>query len=184
MSLGRSLAAGKLISVAWCNSRFRRELLQHPEQALQRRMGIAIPQGISIKCLRNTHRLVHLVVGAATAAAPASLLLDLKRYWESYSDPRLEPLTWCARDPVITHRLVASPGRTMEQWGIALPRSTQIRVVVNSPSVIHIVLPLPPASARLRSKFARALERLGAPTTLKYAGLVGFPDYRALFAED
>ncbi len=179
----RNLLAGKVIALAWCDPRFRRELLQHPERALQRRLGIATPQGISIKCFRNTDRLLHLVVGATVAAAPPSPLLDLKQYWESYSDPKLEPLTWCARDPVVTHRLVSNPRLMMEQWGIALPRRTEIRVVANSPSVVHIVLPIPPASARLRAKFARALKLLGAPTTLKYAGLVGISDYRALFAE-
>lgn len=183
MNTAFSLAAGKVIALAWRNPRLRRELLQHPEQTLQKHLGVAVPKAVSIRFLRNTDRVVHLVVGATAAAAPPSLLLELKRYWESYSDPRLEPLAWCARDPVVTHRLVANPRLVMEQWGIALPRLTEIRVVANSPSMIHMVLPAPPAGARLRAKLARSIKLRGAPTTLKYASLVGLSDYRTLLAE-
>lgn len=180
MSAGRSLVVGNIISSAWTDSRFRLSFFQHPERTLRRRFRLEIPQDISIKPLQNTDRILHLVIGTTVYALPYSPLLDLKQYVEKYTDPRLEPLGWCARDPVLTQRLSSDPRTVLAHWGIHVPRELQLRVVINSPLLIHVVLPTRPKSHTLRKQISQAVKALGAPITLKYASLLGITDLRAL----
>lgn len=180
MDADRSLIIGQIISRAWTDRRFQHDLFRDSADTLRRRVGIAIPSGISIRTLQNGRRLLHLVVGATTHAIPNSPLTELRRYAERYTDPRLEPLNWCARDQTMLARLVSAPRKLLSRWRIRIPRDLQIRVFVDSASLIHIPLPAPPRSATARRTIARIIEKHGAPATLKYVRLTGVSDLRVL----
>lgn len=180
MSAGRSLVVGNIISSAWTDPRFRLSFIRHPERTLRRRFGLEIPQEISIRPLQNTDRLLHLAIGTTVYALPSSPLLDLKQYVENYTDPRLEPLVWCARDPVLMQRLSSDPRTVLARWGIRVPRERKLRIAINSPLLIHVVLPARPKSHALTKQISQAVKAWGAPITLKYASLLGITDLRAL----
>jgi len=180
---GRSVVAGKIIAKAWTDPRFIEELLRRPEIALRQRLRIDIPNGLTIKALRNTDRVLHLVIGATVQASPGSASAELRQYSERYADPALEPLVWCARDPVLTRRLMSDPITYLSRWGLLVPKGLRIRVLANSPTLVHLILPRPPKSKRLRRQIARTLGVRGAPITLKYAMLTNGPDPEALVGD-
>lgn len=176
MIRGRSLVAGRIIAKAWTDPRFVEELLRRPEIALRQRLRIAMPNGIAIKALRNTDRVLHLVVGATVQVFPDPPSAELRQYSERYSDPVLEPLAWCARDPVVMRRLMSDPITYLSRWGLQVRKGLRIRVLANSATLVHLVLPMPPRRRRRRSQIARMLRVRGAPITLKYATLTNAPD--------
>ena len=51
--------------------------------------------------------------------------------------------TWS--DPTFKARLLAEPGQTLAEQGIALPPDIEVRVHENTPTVLHLTLPPAPA---------------------------------------
>jgi hypothetical protein len=180
MNAYRNAIAGKLISLAWRESGFQRALVEDPEKTLRQSLRTVVPKGVSVKILRSTDRILFLVLGTHAHAFPRSSFDDLRDFSESYTDPALQPLVWCARDPTLTKRLVADTHGLLARWGVRIPQRLRIRVVANTPSLVHFAVPAPPGNRATRDAIALALEARGAPVSLKYAALTGVTDLRAL----
>lgn len=180
MNAYRSTIAGKLISLAWRESGFQRALVQAPERMLRQSLRTVVPKGVSVKILRSTDRILFLVLGTHAHAFPRSSFDELREFSESYTAPVLEPLVWCARDPTLTKRLVADTQGLLTRWGVRIPQGLRVRVLTNTPSLVHFAIPAPPGNRATRDAIALALEARGAPVSLKYAALTAVTDLRAL----
>jgi hypothetical protein len=48
-------------------------------------------------------------------------------------------------DPTFKQRLLAEPKAVAQEYGISIPSGLEVRVVENTPTLVHIVLPARPA---------------------------------------
>jgi len=173
MAPARSLLAGRIIAAAWTDRRVAAALVTDPAGTLRRRFGLVLDRGTAVTFLWNTGRVLHLPFGAVTSTAPASALSALRHYSEAYTDPRLEPLVWYARDPTWSARLIAAPVAILRSWDVPVPPGLAIRVLPNTASQVHIPLPARPRSTRIMARLAREFRVAGAPISVKHAALGG-----------
>lgn len=61
-----------------------------------------------------------------------------------------EVISACMRDPALKARLVADPKKVLTELGVKVPEGMTVKVVENSSSVFHLVIPHLPAE-RLRT---------------------------------
>ena len=61
-------------------------------------------------------------------------------------------------NPDFRARLIADPRRTLEDEGLPLPEGVKVKLVENTDSLYHLVLPVPPAEGELsESDFEQSL---------------------------
>jgi hypothetical protein len=61
------------------------------------------------------------------------------------------------RDPTFKQRLLAEPKAVAQEYGISIPAELEVRVVENTPTLVHIVLPARPAVAELSDEQLEAV---------------------------
>ncbi len=83
----------QIIAKAMKEETFRQELLSNPKAAIERALGITIPQGVTIAVHQDTPTAVHLVLPVRA----------LGKGGEELSDAELEQVTgglWCAESGI------------------------------------------------------------------------------------
>ena len=177
MTAERNETMGRIVARVWSDPVFKQQLLSDPGAALVE-LGIAAPEDMEIVVLENTPETTHLVLGAPKRVEPLSALYDIKRFGDTYRDPRLHTLTWVSHDPVHTARIKAEPLEALAQMGVDVPTGMTVIVVENTWTLTHLVLPPQPDAESLDDA---TLERLAAghlPPTARHAALDGPVDYR------
>ena len=173
----RNETVGRIVAKAWSDPEFKRQILSHPRSALAG-LGIAMHRDMEIVALENTAEITYLVLGAPRRAEPVSAIYDIKRFGDTYRDPRLHPLNWISHDPVHTARIKGDPLNALAEMGVEVPPGMTVDVVENTWALTHLVLPPQPHPGALDDA---ALERLAAGhlgPTVRHAALDGPIDYR------
>jgi Nitrile hydratase, alpha chain len=172
---------GGVIATAWSDAAFKALLIAEPIAALAQ-LDIAVPPATTMVARENTHSALHLVTCGRPQALPGSALSDIRDFAELYRDPRLWSLNWIGRDPVATGRMVADPLGELAKIGIHPPAGLSISLLVNTPTLIHLILPpLPPSELRTPLLFER-LSAGQAPAALRLGRLFGAGPYNTLIA--
>ena len=110
MTEERNETMGRIVARVWSDPPFKQRLLSDPGAALGE-LGIAVPEDMEMVVLENTPETTHLVLGAPRRVEPLSAIHDIKRFGDTYRDPRLHTLNWVSHDPVHTARIKADPRR-------------------------------------------------------------------------
>lgn len=139
---------GEVISRAWRDQAFKAEFVKNPRKVLDA-AGVRTPAGGEIKILEDTDAQAHLVL-------PSERLPRDKRLEKLPANPTrhqvlLHLITRAEDDPAFRGTLLQSPAAALRDVKVSLPGSAQLRVVENSASVRHLVLPRP-AGAELREE--------------------------------
>lgn len=180
MTSGRNETMGRIIARAWMDSGFKKRLLADPAAALLE-LGFALPAGKSVIAVENIPTLTHLVLTSPRYTETRSAYSDIKEFGESYRDPRLFPLNWGSHDPVFTARIRADAKAALRYLGVDVPDGMEIRVVENSTSRAHLVLPTRPDDAELASGIADRVADGMVPPAMRYARMLGWASYRQFF---
>jgi nitrile hydratase subunit alpha len=119
----------QVVARAWCDPAFRRWLLDDATAAIAS-LGFTGRQGEHMVAVENTPAVHNMVVCTLCSCYPWAVL-------------GLPP-TWYKSAPYRA-RAVKDPRGVLEEFGVALPASTQIRIWDSTAEVRYLVLPLRPA---------------------------------------
>jgi nitrile hydratase len=172
---------GRVIATAWSDAAFKARLIAEPIAALAQ-LDIAVPPATTMVARENTHSVLHLVTCGRPQALPGSALSDIRDFAEVYRDPRLWSLNWIGRDPVATGRMVADPPGELAKIGIHLPAGLSISLLVNTPTLTHLVLPPMPPGKHCTPRLFERLSAGHAPAALCLGRLFGTGPYETLIA--
>jgi hypothetical protein len=110
MNRDRNKTMGRIMAKAWSDPEFKERLRSDPAATLME-LQISVPADMEIVVLENTPEKTYLVLGAPRRVEPLSAIHDIKRFGDSYRDPRMHSLNWVSRDPVHTARVKADPAK-------------------------------------------------------------------------
>jgi nitrile hydratase len=119
----------QVVARAWCDPEFRRWLLQDATSAIAS-LGFSGRQGEHMVAVENTPEVHNMIVCTLCSCYPWSVL-------------GLPP-TWYKSAPYRA-RAVKDPRGVLEEFGVELPQSTQIRIWDSTAEVRYLVLPQRPA---------------------------------------
>ena len=122
----------QVVARAWCDSEFRRWLLQDATAAIGS-LGFAGRQGEHMVAVENTPQVHNMVVCTLCSCYPWSVL-------------GLPP-TWYKSAPYRA-RAVKDPRGVLEEFGVDLPQTTQIRIWDSTAEVRYLVVPQRPAGTQ------------------------------------
>jgi nitrile hydratase subunit alpha len=121
----------RVIAKAWSNETFRQALLTDATKAV-RTLGLVNPVGDHLIAVENTPALHNIIVCTLCSCYP----------WEVLGLPPV----WYKSAPYRS-RAVNDPRGVLADFGVTLPRDTQIRVWDSTAETRFIVLPIRPAGA-------------------------------------
>lgn len=174
----RNETMGRIVARVWSDREFQHRLSADPGAALAE-LGIPTPADMKIVVLENTLRTTHLVLGAPRRAEPQSAIYDIKRFGDTYRDPRLHSLNWVSHDPVHTARIKADPRTALDEMGVEVPAGMTVVVVENTWSLTHLVLPPKPDADALEKVTLERVATGDLPPTVRHVALDGSAvDYR------
>lgn len=176
----RNEAMGRVIARAWTDNGFKDRLLADAKAALAE-LKMTVPEGKSVTAAVNTPSLVHVVLTSPRYTETNSAYADIKRFGESYRDPRLFPLNWGSHDPVFTARYRKDPKAALQAMGVNVPDGIAVIVVENTMTKAHLVVPARPSDAEMSKD---VLDRVAAgliPPAMRYAALFEPVTYRQFF---
>jgi nitrile hydratase len=122
----------QVVARAWINPEFRRWLLKDATSAIAS-FGFSGRQGEHMVAVENTPEVHNMVVCTLCSCYPWSVL-------------GLPP-TWYTSAPYRA-RAVKDPRGVLEEFGVELPQSTQIRIWDSTAEVRYLVVPQRPASTQ------------------------------------
>jgi nitrile hydratase len=173
----RNETMGRIVARVWSDAEFKRRLLSDPGSALTE-LGVATPADMEIVVLENTAETTYLVLGAPKRVEPLSAIYDIKRFGDTYRDPRLHPLNWVSHDPVHTARIKGDPLKALAEMGVEAPAGMTVVVVENTWTLTHLVLPPQPDDGALDDVTLARLAAGHLGPTVRYAALDGPIDHR------
>lgn len=180
MLLNRTM--GRVVAKAWTDDAFNAKLLAKPKSALAQ-LDIALPAGMTIVARENTASMVHLVTTAKPLAWPNSPLAEIRDFAEVYRDPRLWSLNWLGRDAVATGRMLADPLAELAKIDIRPPKGLTITLLVNTPTLTHLIVPPRPSAARRTPRLLANIAAGCLPAALRLGRLFGAGAYDILIDE-
>ncbi len=173
----RNETMGKIMAKAWSDPGFKKRLQSDPATVLME-LRFSLPADMEIVVLENTPEMTYLVLGAPRRVEPLSAIYDIKRFGDTYRDPRLHPFNWVSHDPVHTARIKTDPVAALAEMGIEVAESMTVKVVENSWTRTHLVLPPQPAPGDLDDDTLRRVSEGWLGPTVCHAALYGSLDYR------
>ena len=177
MNREQNITMGRIMAKAWSDREFKERLRSGPAAALME-LQISVPEDMEIAVLENTRETTYLVLGAPRRMEPLSAIYDIKRFGDTYRDPRLHPLNWVSHDPVHTARIKADPVTALAEMGVDVAEGVTVTVVENSWTRTHLVLPPQPAPSELDDDTLRRVSEGCLGPTVRHAALYGALDYR------
>jgi nitrile hydratase len=168
---------GKIMAKAWSDPGFKKRLQSDPATVLME-LRFSLPADMEIVVLENTPEMTYLVLGAPRRVEPLSAIYDIKRFGDTYRDPRLHPFNWVSHDPVHTARIKTDPVAALAEMGIEVAESMTVKVLENSWTRTHLVLPPQPAPGELDDDTLRRVSEGWLGPTVCHAALYGLLDYR------
>lgn len=119
----------RVVARAWCDADYRERLLTDATAAIKE-MGYAGRQGEHMVCVENTPEVHNMVVCTLCSCYPWPVL-GLPPTWYKASSYRA--------------RAVSEPAAVLQEFGVTLPASTEIRVWDSTAEIRYLVLPMRPA---------------------------------------
>lgn len=119
-----------VVARAWSDSEFKNWLLQDGTAAINS-MGFRGVQGEHIRVIENTDETHNVVVCTLCSCYPWPVLGLAPAWYKS---------------PAYRSRVVREPRVVLEEFGLELPRGTQVRVWDSTAEVRYLILPVRPAN--------------------------------------
>jgi nitrile hydratase len=123
------MAGQRLVARFWTDAAFRAEALRDGKAAAES-MGVDLSVAPQLAILENTPRLHHVVVCTLCSCYPRAVL-GLPPAWYKSADYR--------------SRVVREPRAVLEEFGLKLPASVEVRVVDSTAEMRYLVVPVRPA---------------------------------------
>ncbi len=119
----------RIIAKAWSDPKFRQELLEDPKPAITA-LGIDVANTPALQVLENGGGVHHVVVCTLCSCYPR-MILGIPPAWYKSREYRA--------------RVVREPRAVLEEFGVSLPASTEIRVVDSTADLRYLVIPERPS---------------------------------------
>jgi hypothetical protein len=135
--LTRELSA-QLIGRAWKDPIFKQALLEDPAGALAQFMDFQLPPGLRLVVVEETATTLSIVLPASAEAA------------DRRERPAIEAqiVARALHDAAFCQTLLADPAGALQQaFGMHLPSTMTVQVLVETPTTAYLVLPLDPTPA-------------------------------------
>ncbi len=120
------MRGAQVVAHAWINSDFKRRLLANPPEALKE---LGITGADTLRVVENSPA-VHNVVCCTLCSCYPWVILGLPPRWY--------------KDHAYRSRVVIEPRAVLEEFGVKLPQSTEVRVWDSSAEQRYLVLPMRP----------------------------------------
>jgi nitrile hydratase len=132
----------RVVARAWSNPAYKKRLLNSAAEAITELGIVRGPEGVHIKVLENTDKIHNLVVCTLCSCYPTRLLGLPPVWYKSFA---------------YRSRAVSEPRAVLKEFGLELPRDTEIRVWDSSSEMRYLVLPQRPSGTRSLSEAELAL---------------------------
>jgi nitrile hydratase len=119
----------RIVAKAWTDPKFRDDLLANPKPAITA-LGIDVANTPALQVLENGGGVHHVVVCTLCSCYPR-MILGIPPAWYKSREYRA--------------RVVREPRAVLEEFGVSLPDSTEIRVVDSTADLRYLVIPERPA---------------------------------------
>lgn len=119
----------RVIAKAWVDPAFRDHLLKHPLKALEDYLGVPMGQLVELAVLENTPD-IHNVVACTLCSCYPRMLLGIPPAWY--------------KSVAYRSRVVREPRVVLEEFGLRLPGTVQVRVSDSTADMRYLVLPMRP----------------------------------------
>jgi hypothetical protein len=130
MQEGRTAELGaRIVAKAWTDPKFRSELLSDPKPAITA-LGIDVSNTPTLKVLENGSGIHHVVVCTLCSCYPR-MILGIPPAWYKSREYRA--------------RVVREPRAVLQEFGVTLPSTTEVRVVDSTADLRYLVIPERPA---------------------------------------
>lgn len=123
----------KIVAKAWVDPEFKQRLLADTPSAIAQMnfpRGMAGAEGEHMKAVANTPEVHNLIVCTMCSCYPWPVL-GLPPYW--------------FKDPTFRARAIREPRKVLQEFGLTIPESTEVRVWDTSAQIRWFVLPERPA---------------------------------------
>jgi nitrile hydratase len=120
------MRGAQVVAHAWIDSAFKKRLLAHPPEALKE---LGITGADNLRVVENSPT-VHNVVCCTLCSCYPWAILGLPPRWY--------------KDHAYRSRVVIEPRAVLEEFGVKLPQSTEVRVWDSSAEQRYLVLPMRP----------------------------------------
>ena len=140
-----------VVEKALKDPKFRAELLKSPKAVIMKETGATIPESLTVKVVEDTASVVHFVVPrvrpvetakdgpAAKTGGPDKLETELS----GIDKKRADLIEKAQEDAKFKADLLKNPNATIETaTGEKFPAGVTVKVVDDSATVVHLVLPL------------------------------------------
>jgi nitrile hydratase len=119
----------RIVARAWTDPAFREQLLANPKPAITA-LGIDVANTPALQVLENGGGVHHVVVCTLCSCYPR-MILGIPPAWYKSREYRA--------------RVVREPRTVLEEFGVSLPDSTEIRVVDSTADLRYLIIPERPA---------------------------------------
>lgn len=119
----------RIVAKAWTDPTFREQLLANPKPAITA-LGIDVANTPALQVLENGGGVHHVVVCTLCSCYPR-MILGIPPAWYKSREYRA--------------RVVREPRTVLEEFGVSLPASTEIRVVDSTADLRYLIIPERPA---------------------------------------
>lgn len=151
----------KIVARAWTDAGFRERLLENPKATITD-MGIDVSYTPALTVLENGGGVHHVVVCTLCSCYPR-MILGIPPAWYKSREYRA--------------RVVREPRAVLEEFGVSLPDTTEIRVVDSTADLRYLVIPERPAGTEALDE--EALASLISRDAMIGTGLARRPDASA-----
>jgi len=135
----------RLVAQAWTDPNLKQRLLNTPAAVLLEH-GITVPPGLDVRIIENTGEIAYFMLPARTADFQP---LKGAQPGGGKSSSQLLDKIWT--DDKFKQRLLTSPATVLQEYGIPVPASLDIRVVENTDKISYLALPPKPSDSELTS---------------------------------
>jgi hypothetical protein len=128
----------QVIGRAWKDPIFKQALLENPASALAQFLDFQLPPDLSLTVAQETATTLYIVLPASAEAA------------NNHDRPAIEAqiVARAQSDAAFREALIADPAGALQQaFGMHLPSTITVHVLVETPTTYYLVLPLDPTAA-------------------------------------
>ena len=130
-------AYGKIVAKAWRDEAFKAQLIADPTEVF-REYGVAVPEGVEVKMVENTDKVVHFSLPPPQQMSDEDLE---KAFGEEEAYVKIIKKAWS--DENFKAELLANPATVLKDGGVQMPDGVEVKMFEATDKLVHFIIPCP-----------------------------------------